>query len=318
MTVDPIPTGCSPLSIESLFKRYGSHTVLKGLNLNIDPNSIVGLVGLNGSGKTTTIECLLGLQRYQEGSIGVFGTKPSEIFQLSGRVAAVFDQPCLYPGLSVRQSSMHTKYVLQNQSSEPDKLEDSFRLTKYRNFKTRNLSFGNKRRTAILQALIGSPEFVVFDEPFIGLDAEGVEDILNLILQENNVNGTTFLLASHQLPYLERICSHIAILHEGTIAVHDTLANLLNSDSVTVRVRSSQCDQIAEIAKADQQIELAGQFEANTIELCLKDMTSSALNALLVQKEISVSELMMVRPSLNSLFRSITNQDIEQEELGVR
>ena len=301
------------LSIDSLHKRYGSHNVLNGLSLQIEPNSIVGLVGLNGSGKTTTIECLLGLQRFQDGTISVLGTSPKDIFQLKGRVAAVFDQPCLYPGLSVRQSSMHTRFVLRNHSSEPVTLEDSFRLTRYRKFKTKKLSFGNKRRTAIMQALIGPPDFVVFDEPFIGLDAEGVEDVLHIIKNENKDRGTTFLLASHQLPYLERICTHIAILHEGSIALHDKIENLLASNSLSVRVRSPQCAEIAELVLAHQKIDLVRHLGDDTVELSLEDLTSAELNRLLVQGGISVSELEVVRQSLNSLFRSITNQDFDQE-----
>ncbi len=300
------------LSIDNLHKRYGSHNVLNGLSLAIEPNSIVGLVGLNGSGKTTTIECLLGLQQFQDGAISVLGTSPKDIFQLKGRVAAVFDQPCLYPGLSVRQSSMHTKFVLQNHSSEPVALEDSFRLSRYRKFKTKRLSFGNKRRTAIMQALIGPPDFVVFDEPFIGLDAEGVEDVLHIIKEENNDRGTTFLLASHQLPYLERICTHIAILHEGSIALHDKIENLLTSNTLSVRVRSPQCTEIAELALANQKIDLITRRSDDTVELSLRDLNSSELNRLLVESGISVSELEVVRQSLNSLFRSITNQDIDQ------
>ncbi len=301
-----------PLCIDNLHKRYGSHHVLKGLNLVVEPNSIVGLVGLNGSGKTTTIECLLGLQRFHEGTISVLDANPKGVHQLNGRIAAVFDQPCLYPGLSVRQSSMHSRLLLGNDSSEPSVLEDAFRLTRYRKFKTKKLSFGNKRRTAIMQALIGAPEFVVFDEPFIGLDAEGVEDVLHLIQQENNDQGTTFLLASHQLPYLERICTHIAILHEGTIALFDKIENLLASDTLAVKVRSSNCAEIAELASQNQQIEFVEQHDDDIVELSLTEMSSSELNGLLVQSGIPVSELLVVRQSLNSLFRSVTQQDIDQ------
>ena len=301
------------LSIANLHKRYGSHDVLNGLNLEINCHSIVGLVGLNGSGKTTTIECLLGLQRFQQGIIDVLGKSPDQIFQLQGKVGAVFDQPCLYPGLTVRQSSRHTKSVLRNVSSDPEELEDQFRLTRYKDFKTRKLSFGNKRRTAIMQALIGSPEFVVFDEPFIGLDAEGVEDVLNIIQQVHNDHGTSFLLASHQLPYLERVCTHIAILHEGTIALHDNLENLLTSQSVNVKIHSPHCTKIAEIAKANHKIELKTQHWVDSVVLSLADMTSAELNTLLVQNGVSVSELQVVRQSLNSLFRSITHQDLDEE-----
>ncbi len=306
-------TDSPTLSIANLHKRYGSHDVLKGLNLGINSNSIVGLVGLNGSGKTTTIECLLGLQRFQQGTINILGRSPDQIYQLQGKVGAVFDQPCLYPGLTVRQSSRHTKSVLRNVSSDPEELEDQFRLTRYRDFKTRKLSFGNKRRTAIMQALIGSPEFVVFDEPFIGLDAEGVEDVLRIIQQVHSDHGTSFLLASHQLPYLERVCTHIAILHEGSIALHDDLENLLTSQFVNVKVQSPQCARIAEIAEANHNIELKTQQGNDFVVLSLDEMSSAELNALLVQNGVSVSELQVVRQTLNSLFRSITHQDLDEE-----
>ncbi len=313
MTVDA-NQACSPtISIDNLHKRYRSHAVLKGLNLQIEPKSIVGLVGLNGSGKTTTIECMLGLQRFQQGNIDILGKSPHQIFQLNGKIAAVFDQPCLYPGLSVRQTSSHTRSVLRNTDSDPVQLENAFRLARYSNFKTKKLSFGNKRRTALMQALIGSPEFVVFDEPFIGLDAEGVEDILQIIQRENNDRGTSFLLASHQLPYLERVCTQVAILHEGTIALHERLESLLASNSVDVRVRSTQCDKIEEIAQENQKIDVKTHHDDDSVELRLDDMTSAQLNALLVQNGIAVSELQVVRQSLNSLFRSITQQDLTEE-----
>lgn len=297
------------LHIDDVYKNFGRHQVLRGLNLSVDENSIVGLVGLNGSGKTTTIECLLGLQRFHHGTIEILGKSPTKLFELKGQVAAVFDNPCLHPGLTVSQHESYAKMTLKYSIAARTNLEDSLRLGKYQDFKTRKLSFGNKRRTAITQSLIGQPEFIVFDEPFVGLDAEGVEDVLRIVQSVNREHGTSFLLASHQLPYLERICTHVAILHDGRIAVHDRIENLLATDTLSVVVHSSQRDAIVEFAQKHKKITATKIFDDNSLQLELDGMSSSELNAALCGEGLSVSELRLERQSLNGLFREITNHD---------
>ena len=101
----------------------------------------------------------------------------------------------------------------------PEEVEEKLGISRYRNYKVKNLSLGNRRRASIAQALIGKPDFIILDEPFSSLDAGGVDDLLLLIKELNRKEGITFLLASHQLPYLEQICTHVSILHEGAIAL---------------------------------------------------------------------------------------------------
>ena len=91
------------LSVNGLNKSYGSFAVLKNLNLSIQQESILGLVGLNGSGKTTTIECILGLQEYNSGSISLLDYSPQALHQARGKIVGIFDTPSLHPNLTVRQ-----------------------------------------------------------------------------------------------------------------------------------------------------------------------------------------------------------------------
>src|SRR5690606_31077562 len=107
------------------------------------------------------------------------------------------------------------------------RLEALLGIEAYRDFRISQLSLGNRRRASIAQALVGEPSLLVLDEPFNGLDAGGVDDLLALIRRLNREQGMSFLLASHQLSYLERICSHMAILHEGRIACAGSLDSLL-------------------------------------------------------------------------------------------
>ena len=226
------------LSVNGLNKSYGSFEVLKNLDLSIQQESILGLVGLNGSGKTTTIECILGLQASNSGSITLFDYSPRNLHETQGKIVGIFDTSSLHPNLTLRQSLEHAALLTENQVRSPEQVEELLSIKQFTTFKIRHLSLGNKRRASLAHALLSNPDFIVLDEPFNGLDAGGVDDVLELIQRLNKEEGTTFLLSSHQLPYLESICSHIAILHEGAIAVSGTIENLLQDSKHTLLLRS--------------------------------------------------------------------------------
>ncbi|MCG8506334.1 MAG: ABC transporter ATP-binding protein, partial [Sphingomonadales bacterium] len=192
----------SPLTVSGLQKSYGDFPVLHGLELEITPHAIMGLVGLNGSGKTTTIECLLGLQGFDAGTVNVLDHAPDKLHRLQGDVVAVFDSPSLYPNLTLQQCLEHASLLCPNPVRSVQEVETLLSIEKFHKFKIRQLSLGNKRRASIAQALLGNPKFIILDEPFNGLDAEGVDDVLALIGRLNQEFGTSFLLSSHQLPYL--------------------------------------------------------------------------------------------------------------------
>src|SRR5688500_9161695 len=209
----------TPLVVKGLYKSYASTQVLHGLNLEVTQGAIHGLVGLNGSGKTTTLECILGLNRITQGQISVLGYQPHQLYQAQGAVVAIFDAPCLHPGLTVRQVLEHARLLCAEPLRSCEEVEQLLGISRYSAYKISHLSLGNRRRAAIAQALLGNPAFIVLDEPFNGLDVDGVDEVLALIKRLNQEQGTTFLLSSHQLPYLEEICSHLSILHKGQISL---------------------------------------------------------------------------------------------------
>jgi len=118
-----------------------------------------------------------------------------------GKVVGIFDTPSLHLNLTVRQSLNHAALLVESQSRTPAQVEALLGIEKISNFKVKHLSLGNKRRASIAQALLGSPDLIILDEPFNGLDAGGVDDVLALIKNLNQEEGTSFLLSSHQLPY---------------------------------------------------------------------------------------------------------------------
>lgn len=297
----------SALAITGLCKNYGDVPVLTALELDVSRGAIHGLVGLNGSGKTTTIECSLGLQRFDSGKISLLGLPPDRLHLAKGRIVAIFDTPSLHPNLTVRQNLELARGLCETPVRTSKEVENMLGVSRYSGYKTRQLSLGNKRRTSIAQALLGNPEFIILDEPFNGLDAEGVDDVLRLVQLLNREFGTSFLLCSHQLPYLEQVCSHIAILHKGRIARSGKVADLLVATRNMALLRSDQVEQARAFLQTLPAVQIDGIDADGFLRVQLGDMTSLALNQALVSHQIGVAELHLQRPSLTGLFRQLTN-----------
>jgi len=297
------------LSVNGLNKSYGSFEVLKNLDLELKQGSILGLVGLNGSGKTTTIECILGLQEANSGSVSILNHTPQKLHETRGKIVSIFDTPSLHPNLTVRQSLEHAKLLSGSLVRTPQQVEELLGIEKYSTFKIKNLSLGNKRRASLAQALLGNPELIILDEPFNGLDAEGVDDVLALIRRLNKDKGTTFLLSSHQLPYLESICSHIAILHQGKILVSDNIDDLLANTNHSILLKTETEKTAIKFLEAQDDITVINKNSDGYLELSTKDVRSSDLTRQLVENQIAVSELVLKQASLGNLFRTITSEE---------
>jgi ABC-2 type transport system ATP-binding protein len=294
------------LSAKNLNKAFGDFHVLKNLSLDIELGSIHGLVGLNGSGKTTSLDCLLGLQRFDSGTIRLLGLEPAQLHQAKGDVVAIFDTPSLNPNLTVRQTLNHALLLCDTPVRTPADVETLLGIEQFKDFRLKTLSLGNKRRVSIAHALLGKPKLVLLDEPFNGLDAAGVDDVLALIKKLNEQDGTTFLLSSHQLPYLEQICSHIAILHQGNIAVSDRVEHLLADSKHIAMVKTPDQDKlIACLETLDAHYMHEDSEGFHLIELGA--LEPAQLNQHLVSNLVAVAELHVKRASLSGLFRDITN-----------
>ncbi len=295
------------LSATNVNKRFGTFHVLKDLSLDIESGAIHGIVGLNGSGKTTSLDCFLGLQSADSGSIEVLGLEPHHLHHAKGDVVAIFDTPSLNLNLTVRQTLKHALLLCDSPARTPEQVEALLGIERFTKFNLKTLSLGNKRRVSIAHALLGNPKLVLLDEPFNGLDAAGVDDVLALIKSLNEQLGITFLLSSHQLPYLEQICSHVAILHQGKIVVSDTVEQLLLGRKQIALVKTSASDALmAALASINASYLNLDSDGFHQIEL--GDIEPAELNRHLVTHQVPVSELHVQRASLTGLFRSITSE----------
>jgi ABC-2 type transport system ATP-binding protein len=208
------PQALNVISLAGVSKRYGNVDVLRDLDLTVQRGAIHGLVGLNGSGKTTTLECILGLQQMQSGSASILGFEPSDLYRAKGDVVAVFDTPSLHANLTVRQALSHAAHLIPAQKKpsasgvQPPRSVDEVMLllglSRYESFKIRSLSLGNRRRASIAHALLGNPKLVLLDEPFNGLDAGGVDEVLALIKPSIEILALAFYCRAISCPICNR------------------------------------------------------------------------------------------------------------------
>lgn len=305
------------IEIRGLTKHYQKDKkVLRELDFSLEAGTVHGLVGLNGAGKTTFLNCLLGLQPFDSGDIVILDEKPQQLFSQAGRVVTVFDSPCLHLNLTVDQTLSHARSLCVEPKRTEAELEKLLGLTQYKDYRISQLSLGNRRRASIAHALVGNPELMILDEPFNGLDAAGVDDVIALILSLNRTESTTFLLSSHQLSYLEQACSHLSILHGGRIIASDEIEKLLENKKPKLTIRTQKQEEALILIKTRSEVrvlEARNEFK-DSIIVELGDWEASDLNRFLVENGIAVDELRLDRPSVTSFFRDATQSPVPNME----
>lgn len=200
------------IQIDNLKKSYGNHVVLKGLDFGVYQGEIFALLGVNGAGKTTALECIEGLRKYDSGNVTINGKM----------------------GIQLQSASLpeHIKtieavrlFAKWNKTAINKPMLDILGIGEFAKKQYYQLSTGQKRRLHLALALIGNPDIVFLDEPTAGLDVEGRVSLHEQIRQLK-AQGKTIILASHDMVEVENLCDRIAILADGNIAFIGTIEEL--------------------------------------------------------------------------------------------
>jgi len=200
----------SILEFKKVKKSYGSKQVLRDIDFSVERGEICGLVGANGVGKTTMMRLAVGLISANHGAIKLNLHK-------KGNVGMLIDYPVLDLGLTALQNLEAHRRLCGYEAKTVQEVIDLLNLKEYTNQKVKQLSLGMKQKTALAQAFMGSPEFVILDEPVNGLDPQGVREIREIIVQLNREKDTTFLISSHIIDELVKVVSRCALLKDGQI-----------------------------------------------------------------------------------------------------
>ena len=233
------------------------HKGLDGLTISIKPGEVFGLIGPNGSGKTTTFKLLLGLIFPTSGKASIFGKPPTDV-SAKARVGFLPEESYLYRWLNADETLDFFGRLFnldrETRKKRADELITRFGLAHARHRQLREYSKGMTRRVGFCQALINDPEVVILDEPTSGLDPISSRQIKDLIL-ELKQRGKTVLLSSHLLADVQDVCDTIAILHQGQTKVHGPVRDILvKRDSVSLTFKDlsdATRKKIEDLAAAD-------------------------------------------------------------------
>ena len=207
---------------QNLSKVYGTKAAVNNLNLEIKEGEVFGLLGPNGAGKTTTIMMLLGLTEPTSGQAFIYDMDCSRnAIDVKRMVGYLPDNPGFYPDMTGRENLRYTAAINGQRGKETEeqisRLLERVGMTEAADKKTGTYSKGMKQRLGIADVLIKNPKIIIMDEPTLGLDPEGMRELLELMGQLSKEDGRTLMISSHQLYQVQQICDRVGIFVEGKL-----------------------------------------------------------------------------------------------------
>jgi len=296
---------------KDLSKKYNEHLVVDNLNLAIKKGEIFGLLGPNGAGKSTVILMALGLTEPSSGSINVAGfnstRQPLEVKRITGYLP---EKVGFYEDMSAKGNLTYTAELNNIPYREiPKKIDEVLEivtLTKNKNQLVKTFSKGMKQRLGIADVLIKDPQLVFFDEPTEGLDLKVANQILQTILDLNKQKNITFLLSSHQLNLMQKVCPRVGILSRGKLIGEGTVENLgrnlfgggkyrieLELEKVTDGLieKLKKLDKVVNVNKVDNQLQV----------ICDKDIRQD-ISRLIAAEDILMTRMDMKQDALEEIY----------------
>jgi ABC-2 type transport system ATP-binding protein len=293
------------IELAGLTKAYGPRVAVDDLSLTVHPGRVTGFLGPNGSGKTTTLRCILGLTRPTWGTATVLGRPYRELPQPMRRVGALIDPGARHPG---RTAYRHLLALAQSNglpAGRVDEVIDLVGLQSVADDRVRGFSLGMGQRLGMAAALLGDPDVLVLDEPVNGLDPEGirwVRELLRALADE----GRTVLVSSHLMSEMEDTADHLVVLGRGRLLADVPMAELLGAHSA-VRVRTPQGPMLADaLRRAGGQVELEIDGALRVEGLDLPEVGDLAFVA-----DVRLHELSRVTASLEAAYLALTDDDVE-------
>ncbi len=290
------------LETRQLTKHYGRLKAVDNLDLKIPKGSVFGILGPNGSGKTTTLGMLLDVIQPTGGDYRWFGQPATK--EQRKKIGAILETPIFYSYLSARKNLEIVAMIkeVSNNRIEPVLKQVGLLDRQHDSFKT--FSLGMKQRLSIASALLCNPEVMILDEPTNGLDPQGIAEIRTLIIDIAN-EGKTIILASHLLDEVQKVCSDFAVLKFGKLIYTGKVADVGKSDFKVIVEADTDLEPI--LAQCSL-VENAKLLPNGTFEVEMKEGKSAPdLNAYLVKNNIIISSLETQAKTLETQFLELLN-----------
>lgn len=291
-------------------KQYGKNKALHDVNLRIEEGQIYGLIGLNGSGKSTFMRIVCGLIAATEGHIELYGRSGNaDLQQQRSQLGQTIETPALYLDMTADENLM-VQMTLAG-ISEKKKIKEVLRrvgLTDTGNKKAKNFSLGMKQRLALAIALITEPKFLILDEPTNGLDPVGIMETRDIIKNLAQEYGLTILLSSHLLDELSQIATHYGILHQGKLVTQIAADELLKSTNQYIKIICDNAHAAAEILQSA--FSVTCEIRSHT-ELSIQEKVDriADFNKVLINSGHKVEHLSSNQNKLEDYFLKITQSN---------
>lgn len=304
--------------VENLVKRYDDLIALDHFNLSIAPGEIFGLLGPNGSGKTTSINCILQLLAYDKGTIELFGEPMTPArYDLKRRIGVVPQQVAVFDELTVRENIDYfcSLYVSDRKRRRAlvDEAIDFVGLSDFAKFRPGKLSGGLARRLNIACGIAHKPELIFFDEPTVAVDPQSRNAILEGI-QNMNRQGSTVVYTSHYMEEVEEICTRIMIMDHGQALATGTNAELkaMIGTGEKIQIDVPELDE-ATLARLDALPHVTRTlYREGTLELACQNGTHNVSDVLAVLQRdgAQFGRIYAEPPTLNDVFLEITGTEL--------
>jgi ABC-2 type transport system ATP-binding protein len=293
------------IELDGLTKAYRARVAVDDLTVTIEPGRVTGFLGPNGSGKTTTMRCILGLTRPTSGTATVLGHAYRDLAHPMRRVGALIDPRARHPG---RTAHAHLLALARSNGLPGSRVDDVIDLVGLESVafeRVGGFSLGMGQRLGIAAALLGDPDVLMFDEPVNGLDPEGIRWMREL-LRDLADEGRTVLVSSHLMSEMEDTADHLVVVGRGRLLADVPMDELLGAHAV-VRVRTPQAPLLAAAlrrAGAGVEPDVDGVLRVDGLDM-------SAVGDVAFAAGVRVHELTRLTASLEAAYLELTGDDVE-------
>ena len=306
--------GVNVIEVSGLHKVYrrlrgGTTVAVNGLDLVVEGGGVYGFLGPNGSGKTTTIRCLLGLGRPTQGTCKLFGHNSThDLDKVIRRVGAIVESPALFPTFSGRKNLSLLAGMYDLPAARIGEVLEIVGLGDRGKDLVKNYSLGMKQRLAIGAALLKDPDLLILDEPANGLDPSGIREVRSLIRRLGQ-EGKTVFVSSHILSEVQQMCDHVAILSRGRSVADGPVAQVLSQGHTTgVLVRVADRPRaLAALSSAGMTVVEAGEM----LRVELEPAQAARISEVLAGHGLYPSELRPDEIDLETVFLELTEESKE-------
>lgn len=302
------------IKVNGLVKKYGSKTVVNKLSFEVKPGEIIGFLGPNGSGKTTTIEAIIGRINYNQGEIKIFDKDFNKLSKADRRKIGIVPQKiALFSDLTVRDNAIYFARLYGLSSEEAKKRSNDLLLElgldKQKNNRVSKFSGGQRTRLNILCGIIHKPDLLFLDEPTVAIDPQTRNLILNLIKKLAN-EGTTIIYTSHYMEEVEYLCNKVIIIDEGRVIAEGTKEELLSLVGNKKIIQFTSYEEVELVKNTLNSCEIVTNVINHNSNYDVYFEGDKQIIEDLLEGSLKYSNLRLEQPNLQSIFIELTGRSL--------